>query len=69
MKQIRSWAAAHRKAILGAVLAGAGGILTYQVGADSVWVTVIVPIVAVALGVNYIPNRREPEPPPVHPPV
>jgi hypothetical protein len=38
-------------------------VLSYVLGADSVWVTVVIPVVAVALGVSYVPNRHpEPEP-------
>lgn len=63
MKAAWDWAARHRKAIIGAALAGLAGILSYLLGADSIWVTTVIPVVAVALGVNYIPNRHpEPEP-------
>lgn len=61
----RFWAfvQARRKPIIGAALAGLAGILTVTLGADNIWVAVVIPVVAVALGVNYTPNRHpEPEP-------
>jgi predicted outer membrane lipoprotein len=57
----------HRKWIIGALLAGASGILTYELGANSIWVTVIIPVAAVALGVNFVPNRHPAPEVPVRP--
>lgn len=57
-KTIMSYVATHRKWIIGAALAGLAGILNWRLGANNIWVTTIIPVVAVALGVNFVPNRR-----------
>jgi hypothetical protein len=52
----------HWKWIAGALFAAASTYLTAQYGPGNIWVAVIIPTVAVALGVQFSPaNKKTPQ--------
>jgi UDP-N-acetylmuramyl pentapeptide phosphotransferase/UDP-N-acetylglucosamine-1-phosphate transferase len=50
---------AHWKWIAGALFAAASTYLTAEYGPGNIWVAVVIPTVAVALGVQFSPSNKK----------
>lgn len=67
MKRAAGYIAAHRKWILGVIFTAAASICGYA-WPDKPWLVTLIGVLAVGLGVNYVPNREGPtEPQPQSP--